>query len=223
MIRAVVFDFNGILADDDPIHMEALLRVAREEGLSFTRNEYKEKYLALQDSDCFREIWRAGNRTLDERKSADLIQRKGVYYFEAIRGRDVLFQGAREAVQAARLRGPVAIASGARETEIHHILAGAGLLSPFATIVAAEHVQKGKPNPEPFQVAWQRLRDVVRDLKVEECLAVEDSIGGLESARAAGLHCLGVTHSYPRERLEGKAHAVIDSIAEFPVWLEQQQ
>jgi len=145
MIRAVIFDFNGILADDDPIHMQALRLVAQEEGLTFTDGEYMEHYLPLNDRDCYQELWRKNQRTLRQGEIDDLIRRKSVYYFSAIEQKNVLFEGAADAVKAAAKRGPVAIASGASIGEIRHILGGAGLLSCFTTIVGAEDVRRGKP------------------------------------------------------------------------------
>jgi HAD superfamily hydrolase (TIGR01509 family) len=222
MIRAVIFDFNGILADDDPIHMQAFRRVAEEEGLTFTEDEYMERYLPLNDRDCFQELWQKNTRRLPDGKLEELIQRKSAFYFEAIAGKDVLFNGASEAVRAAAGRGPVAIASGARMGEIRHILNSAKLLECFSTIVAAEDVRRGKPGPEPFQLAFDRLKGHCKDLQPNDCAAVEDSLGGIHSANLAGIPCLGVAHSYSRERLEqAKPQWVIDSILQFEDWLSK--
>ena len=222
MIRAVIFDFNGILADDDPIHMQALRKVAREEGLAFTDDEYMERYLPLNDRDCFQELWRTNQRVLLHGELDDLIRRKSVYYFNAIERKNVLFDGAAEAVRAAAGRGPVAIASGASAIEIQHILRAAGLMDCFTTIVAAEDVRRGKPDPEPFRLAYERLREGHAGLDVNDCAAVEDSLGGIQAAQSAGMPCLGVAHSYPRQRLEAaKPRWVIDSISEFAEWLNK--
>jgi HAD superfamily hydrolase (TIGR01509 family) len=223
IVRAVIFDFNGILADDDPIHMQALLKVAREEGLNFTAEEYLERYLPLNDWDCFRELWKSRNKPLGKDDLESLIRRKSDYYFQEIRGRSVLFEGTAKAVGAAAARGPVGIASGARHKEISHILREADLLEYFAAIVAAEDVQHGKPHPEPFRLAWERLAALQPGLRIEDCLAVEDSIGGIESARAAGMPCLAIAHSYSRSRLEGKAQWVINSISDFADWLKKYE
>lgn len=221
MIRAVIFDFNGILADDDPIHMQALRRVVEEEGLTFTEDEYMEQYLPLNDQDCFRQLWQKHDRPLPPQKLKELISRKSDYYFSAIEQKSVLFEGAANAVRAAAGRGPVAIASGASIEEILHILSPAGLLGCFATIVAAEDVRRGKPDPEPFQLAFERLKQTCSDLAPSECVAVEDSLGGIRSAQAAGIACLGVAHSYPRGRLaEAKPQWMIDSISDFEEWLQ---
>jgi HAD superfamily hydrolase (TIGR01509 family) len=219
-VCAVIFDFNGILADDDPVHMKALRKVANQEGIDFTEEEYLETYLPLTDWDCFRILWSRNSRVLGENEISELIRRKGVYYFEMIANHRVLFEGAASAIEAARRRGPVAIASGARAEEIRHILGSADLLDSFAAIVAAEDVRRGKPDPEPFRLAYERLAAGSPGLKPTDCLAVEDSLGGIRSAHAAGLPCLGVAHSYPRQRLEGTADWVIDSISDFQNWLE---
>jgi beta-phosphoglucomutase len=222
MIRAVIFDFNGVLADDDPIHMQALRKVAEEEGLTFTDEEYMERYLPLNDRDCFRELWSTGQRALRPGELDDLIGRKSVYYFSAIEQKNVLFEGAPDAVRAAAARGPVAIASGASAGEIRHILGLAGLLGCIATVVAAEDVRRGKPDPEPFRLAFERLKEHWPELTPGNCAAVEDSIGGIQSAQSAGIPCLGVAHSYPRRRLEAaKPQWVIDSISDFGEWLNR--
>jgi HAD superfamily hydrolase (TIGR01509 family) len=199
--------------------MQALMRVVREEGLSLTEEEYLESYLPLNDWDCFRLLWKTYRRPLSAELTEALIRRKSAYYFQEIRPRNVLFEGAAEAVRAAAAKGPVGIASGARIEEIRHILGAANLLESFTAIVAAEHVRRGKPDPEPFRLAWERLKGVCPDLEAAQCLAVEDSLGGIESAQAAGMPCLGVAHSYPRARLEGRADWVIDSISDFGSWL----
>ena len=223
MIRALIFDFNGVLADDDPIHMEAFRKVAQEEGLSFTNEEYLEKYLPLNDRDCFQTLFAGHGRCLDDQALGQLISRKGVYYFRMIEGKPVLFENAATAVRAAAKRYPLAIASGARGAEIRHILAHGGLDTCFGTIVSAEDVQCGKPHPEPFLRAHEKLKERHRTLITAECVAVEDSIGGIQSAHEAGMRCVAIAHSYSPEKLRS-AHPewIIDSIAHFVSWLEKE-
>jgi beta-phosphoglucomutase-like phosphatase (HAD superfamily) len=223
MIRALIFDFNGVLADDDPIHMEAFRQVAEEEGLSFTDEEYLDTYLPLNDWDCFKNLFHAHAHPLSPQKLEELIRRKGVYYFRAIAEKTVLFTGAHHAVKAAADYFPLAIASGARRDEILHILRQGGLESCFSAIVAAEDVRFGKPHPEPFSRAHEKLKERDSTLKTSECVAIEDSIGGIESAHQAGMRCLAIAHSYGPDRLRS-AHPewIIDSISEFASWMERE-
>jgi HAD superfamily hydrolase (TIGR01509 family) len=223
MIRALIFDFNGVLADDDPIHMEAFRKVVNEEGLSFTDEEYLDTYLPRTDRDCFTILYREHGRQLSGDMLDELIRRKGVYYFQAIAHKSVLFSDAAIAVQAAAGRFPLAIASGARREEILHILKQGGIEGCFSAIIAAEDVRLGKPHPEPFSRAHAKLRERDGSLQACECVAVEDSIGGIHSAHGAGMRCLAVAHSYEPERLR---HAtpewVIDSLSEFVSWMEKE-
>jgi beta-phosphoglucomutase len=223
MIRALIFDFNGVLADDDPIHMEAFRRVADEEELSFTNKEYLDKYLPLNDRDCFRTLFADHARPLTQEHLDQLINRKGVYYFQMIAEKPVLFEKAVAAVRAAARRYPLAIASGARGTEIRHILSQGGLEACFSAIISMEDVRFGKPHPEPFLRAHEKLKERHQSLKPAECVAVEDSIGGIQSAHGAGMRCLAIAHSYDADRLRAaNPEWVIESIADFAQWLEKE-
>jgi beta-phosphoglucomutase len=223
MIRALIFDFNGVLADDDPIHMEALRQVAQEEGIAFSNEEYLDKYLPLNDWDCFKMLFSENARQLTPSKLDELIDRKSVCYFRAIAEKSVLFARAAEAVKAATQRCTLAIASGARAEEIRHILAQGALEDCFGAIVSAEDVRFGKPHPEPFLRAHEKLKKQDATLKVSDCVAIEDSIGGIQSAHEAGMRCLAIAHSYGPERLRGaKPEWIIESIADFVPWLEKE-
>jgi beta-phosphoglucomutase-like phosphatase (HAD superfamily) len=222
MIRALIFDFNGVIADDDPIHMEAFRRTAAEEGLTFTDEEYLDVYLPLNDRDCFTTLFAKYALPLPPEKLRALIERKGHYYYQAIEAKPVLFADAPEAIRAAAERYPLAIASGARFDEIQHILKQAHLDSCFDAIVAAEHVEHGKPHPEPFLKAHQQLNDRHGHLAISDCVAIEDSVGGIQSAHRAGMRCLGIAHSYGPERLrDAEAEWVINSISDFISWMKK--
>ena len=223
MIRALIFDFNGVLADDDPIHMQAFRRVTEEEGLSFTDEEYLEKYLPLNDRDCFTLLFQKYLRPLGPGKLEELIGRKGTYYFEAIEAKSVLFNHTASVVRTAAGHYPLAIASGARKDEIRHILSRSRLHDCFTAIIAAEDVTFGKPHPEPFLRAHEKLKEQDTSLKVSECVAIEDSLGGIESAHQAGMRCLAVAHSYHPDRLRrANPEWIIDSLADFAAWLEKE-
>src|SRR5262249_42559300 len=216
MIRALIFDFNGVLADDDPIHMEAFRQVANDEGLSFTDEDYLNKYLPLNDRDCFKLLFEKHSLPLSPSKLNELIERKGLYYFRAIEQKSVLFAEAASAVKTAAARYPLAIASGARKVEICHILEKGRLHDCFGAIVSAEDVEFGKPNPEPFLRAHAKLKERDRSLEVSECVAIEDSMGGIQAAHDAGMRCLAIAHSYRPERLQRlNPEWIIDSIADF--------
>jgi beta-phosphoglucomutase len=180
-------------------------------------------YLPLNDWDCFKQLFQKHERALNAETLAELIRRKSVYYFRAIAQKTVLFDNAATAVKAAATKHRLAIASGARREEIVHILKQGDLENCFSAIVAAEDVHFGKPHPEPFSRAHEKLKEEDPSLKLTECVAIEDSIGGIQSAHGAGMRCLAVAHSYGPERLSvAEPEWVIDSIADFISWMEKE-
>ncbi len=221
MFQAVIFDFNGVLADDEPIHLEAFQTIALEEGLSLTEKAYYERYLAFDDWDLFRALYGDHNLNLAGDALETLVARKSNSYYSLLGDRDVLFEGSDRAVRAAAESCPLGIASGARRDEIEWILKAGALETYFSVIVAAEDVDSGKPDPEPFLTATEQLSKRHGQLEAGRCLAVEDSGGGIRSAKSAGLQCLAVEHSYDRSHL-GEADWILASIQEFEPWIKER-
>ena len=122
-----------------------------------------------------------------------------------------VFEGARELVRALAGELPLAIASGARHEEIEAILRGLGLRDAFAAIVGVDDVERAKPDPLPYLEAARRLATSAPGLAPIECVAFEDSLPGIASARGAGMKVVGVAHSYSPEKLE-TAHRVVASL-----------
>ena len=211
MIEAIVFDFDGVLADSEPAHLAAFTEILADIGVTMTPADYYGRYLGLDDAGAF-ELAATENRLqLDPGQVAGLIERKAQIFDRAIAGGDVLFPGARACVERLAPHYPLGIASGALRHEIEGILAGAGLARFFDFIVASGETLRGKPHPEPYQRAAE-----LHGRAPGACLAIEDSRWGIESARAAGLSCVGITTSYPADALPG-AHRIIGSLAEFTV------
>jgi HAD superfamily hydrolase (TIGR01509 family) len=215
MLRAVIFDFNGVLIDDEPLHLELFQRVLREEGISLGREEYFTRYLGLDDRGCFSGAFRDCGRPLDERLLRELIRRKAGYYRETIEARLTVFPGVAKLIPALAAKYPLAIASGALRDEIDMILEKIGLKNCFQAIAAAEDVSEGKPNPEVFLKALALLNfgQSARRIQPADCLAVEDSRDGILAARRAGMKCLAVTHSYPASKFTD-VEAVVAGLSE---------
>ena len=132
--------------------------------------------------------------------------------FEAIVGsRDVLYDGAAACVRRLAARWPVGVASGAMRADIELILRGARLEDAFRFIVAAGETDRSKPAPDPYLRAAE-----LHGVAPSACVAIEDSHWGLQSALAAGMRTIGITHTYPRETLR-EAHVVVDSLSELTV------
>lgn len=215
MLRAVIFDFNGIIVDDEPIHFKLFKKVLGEEGIVLTEDAYYERYLGFDDRGAFTAGFREHNRDLDDRKLHQLIERKAVYYQEAIREQVAIFPGVQNLVTSLVETVPLAVASGALRNEIETILRTAGLLDHFNGIVSAEDVTRGKPEPEIFLKALATLNARPNNAAIEaaDCVVIEDSKEGIRGARRAGMKCLAVTNSHPAELL-GEANAVVGSLEE---------
>jgi beta-phosphoglucomutase len=167
-LKALVFDFDGVIANSEPLHFRGYRDVLAEEGLLLTERDYYAEYLGFDDVGAFEAIGRRHGSTWTAQHIAAL---------------------------------PIAIASGARGDEIRRVLVREELLECFAAIVAAEDTAVSKPSPDPYLRAVSLLASGFDHLTAAQCVAIEDSHWGLESARAAGLHTVAVTNTYPAEQL----------------------
>jgi len=200
VLRALVFDFNGVLVNDEPLHLQLFQRVLKEEGIPLTASDYYEKFLGFDDRGCFAgALADAGERATSTR-IARLIARKAAYYQEAVR-RDgyPFFPGAIELVREAAERLPLVLVSGALRDEIEGALRQAGLERAFRRLITAEDVERGKPDPEGYALAVAALNTEAplptRLIHPHECAAIEDSPAGLEAAAGAGLRTVGIAQT----------------------------
>jgi beta-phosphoglucomutase len=203
MRRAILFDFNGVLIDDEPQHCEALTAALAEYDIPLDRETYYREYLGFDDRECFRFTFARHGRPADAQAVATAIERKAQHYGAAIRRSMTLVPGACEFVRAAADEGlALAVVSGALRHEIDLVLEVADLRCHFSVVVAAEDVSAGKPDPQGFTRARKAL-----GLAPDQCVVLEDSLPGLEAAHAAGIRCAVLTTSHRADAL-GTADAV---------------
>jgi beta-phosphoglucomutase len=212
MIRAIVFDFDGVIANSEPLHFRAFHDVLAAEGVPLTEADYYARYLGYNDERAFREIGAEQGRRWDDRAIAGLIDRKALLMEEIEQHASVLFPGAREAIEQLARQCPLAIASGALRAEIERKLAREQLSAHFSVIVAGDDGVPSKPAPDPYLRAVERLAAAHGSISPSHCVAVEDSPWGLESAILAGLGTVGITHTYDQEAL-ARADAIIETMA----------
>ncbi len=212
MLRAIVFDFDGVIANSEPLHFSAFRDVLHEEGVVLTEAAYYTRYLGYDDVGVFEAVGTAHGAWTRERV-ADLVARKAVRLEALERGGSILFPGAAAAIRRASAAMPIAIASGAIGVEIRRVLQRERLMDCFTAIVAAEDAPVNKPAPDPYLRAVALLADACGGrLAPADCVAIEDSRWGLESARAAGLRTVAVTQTYEASALAGAADLIIDSL-----------
>ena len=231
MIRAVIFDFNGVLVDDESVHFELFREVLAEEGVAITEHDYHERYLGYDDRGCFAAALGDAGQAFDDARLDDLIARKARRYVEVAEKGLRYFPSAAETIAAMAARWPVAICSGALRSEIEYALDRLGRRDRVVAIVAAEDAHKCKPDPAGYLQTLEALRGHLgREpatgpaLEARECLVVEDSLAGIISAKGAGMWAVGITHTYTAPQLrQSGADAVIHGLDELtPDWIDRQ-
>ena len=203
-LQAIVLDFDGVIADSEPLHLTAFQQALAERGIELNAQDYSARYLGFDDVGLMQALARDREIPMNDREITALVARKGSKLQSLIHDGEVLFPGALDFIRAAASEVPLAIASGALRHEILEIVEGAGVASLFTTIVASGDTPESKPSPAPYRLAFEQLRQQTgRRLDPRRCVAIEDSRWGLESAQGAGLRCVGVTNSYPADELRG--------------------
>jgi beta-phosphoglucomutase len=212
-LQAIVFDFDGVIADSEMLHLRAYQHVLADEGVSITNQEYFDHYLGYDDVGVFKALAEHKGLPLDAGRMQQLIARKGERYESLAAAGDMLFPGAADFIRTAAATLPIAIASGALTHEIEEVLDRAGLRSLFPIIVGADQTERSKPDPQPYQVAFAQLRSLSgQDLQPWRSVAIEDSKWGLVSARGADLRCVAVTNTYPANELQADAELVVSGL-----------
>ncbi|OVE76470.1 hypothetical protein BVX98_06035 [bacterium F11] len=220
VLRAIIFDCDGVLIDSEPLHLAAFRKTLGAQGEGLTDELYKERYLALDDRDAFTKFYQESKQPLKKTELEDFVNQKTKIYQELVKSEGILaYPAVPEFVMAVSQRYPLAVASGSRRHELDLVLEAAGIRSYFEVVVSADDVQRGKPDPETFLKAVEALNATGKRssaIKPEECLVIEDSREGIRSAHAAGMKCIAVASSYPNFELS-HADLVVPSIAALRV------
>ena len=208
-IEGIVFDFDGVLADTERLHLHATQEALAGHGWTLDERAYFERYLGYGDRDLIIELARDLRQPIDEAQIEAFIAAKALRYREHVAAGLVLYSTAASCVARLGARYPLAIASGSLRSEIHDILSASGLREGFRAIIGADDCASGKPAPEPYLNAAALL-----GLDPASAVAIEDSHWGLASARGAGLRTIAVTTRYPASAL-GIADVILDSLDEI--------
>jgi len=213
MLKAVIFDFDGIIVDTEPIHYRAFQTVLNPLGLGYSWEEYMDRYIGFDDRDAFREVFRNAGKDLNFYHLDCLIDQKATVFEDIVKGGVSAYAGAVKLIKSLSGSVPLALCSGALERDIRPILGQLGIDSAFDVFVSADDVHISKPDPESYSTTVLRLAAAFPDLGIvpNRCLAIEDTPAGIASATGAGLRVLAVTNSYGAEALAG-AVGIIDSL-----------
>ncbi|MGA2915034.1 MAG: HAD family phosphatase [Sedimentisphaerales bacterium] len=218
MLKAVIFDFDGVISDSEPCHFAAYNKVLADFGIQIKEEEYYAEYLGFTDYEAFKDIQKRYKTDYKGLSIEQLIERKAEVFKNLIGKGSHLIDGIVELVGELETNNiKLAINSGATYADIKVMLAGSAIENSFDIIVSADDVSKGKPDPEGYLLVLKKL-NVVSDFPISagQCVVIEDSHWGITSAKKAGMHIIAVTNSFPADELKG-AEIIISSIRKLKI------
>ena len=208
--KAVIFDFDGVIVNSEPLHFRAFQEVLLHNGISISESEYYLELIGFDDKGAFKHIFKKHNRELDLQTYEKVLVDKSQTTMKLIRQADYsALPGAEQFIRAMHRKCPLAICSGALRPEIEAMLVGIGLRDCFAIIVAAEDVAIGKPDPSGYLLTTKLLSEKTNTpLQPEDCLIIEDAPIVIANVRPVGFKVIGVATSYPLDKLAHANYAV---------------
>lgn len=214
MFPATFFDFNGVLVNDEVVHFETFREVLAGLGVTLSEHDYLHRYLGFDDAGAFRAILEDAGQKPSSEQLAQLIEAKRPLYMARARAALPTFPGAAELVKRRAAAGPALVVSGALRDEVELGLEVLGVRSAILEIVSAEDTHVCKPDPEGYLLGIRWLAERGQEAAARRGLVIEDSLAGVEAAKAAALPCIGVTHTYSEsELLQAGSDAVVTSLA----------
>jgi len=216
MLRAIIFDMDGVICDSEPLHMKAFQQVLTEEGVAITDQEYYDRYLAHDDRGSFEAaLSEHGRPESDLLKMKSYLQRKARYFDALMSDGLVVYPGVEAFIKKAGVKYSLGLASGARRLEVEYVLKKGKIRDSFAAVVSADEVKNGKPQPEAFEMALRLMNQVrlegTREIGPAETLVIEDSPRCIHTAKGLGMKTVGMATSYKPEDLR-EADLVIDTL-----------
>ncbi|MBT3249601.1 MAG: HAD family phosphatase [Candidatus Pacebacteria bacterium] len=206
MIKAVLFDMNGVIIDDEHLHEMAFRETVKPFGIDLTHQLYLECCAGKTDRDGYESIPESFSVELPIDK---LLAEKNRRYAELFPENKKSYDGVLELIESLSKNFTLALTSSSSRAEVDLITNELDVRRFFKITISANEVNKGKPHPEPYLTTAKLLK-----LKPEKCVAIEDSRSGVSSAKAAGCYCIGVTTTHEEEDL-GEADLVVSSFSEI--------
>lgn len=205
MIKAILFDFNGVIINDEPVQMRAYQEVLEREGVGLTEEEYYAR-LGMDDRTFITDVYRAAEKEIAADKIAEITQAKSSKWREFISDELPLFEGVADFIKKMKNDFALGIVSMARREEIEFVLEQANLRDCFSVIISAEDVENCKPHPECYLKGFNaidsyRIKRSHLPMVHNDCLVIEDAPPGIAAAKSAGLKALGVTNTVSAEKL----------------------
>lgn len=220
VLKAVLFDFNGVIINDEPLHEKLLEKILIEENLRAKPGEYQEICLGRSDRACIRELLSRRGRVVTDQYLDDLCARKSRYYQQQLNELEKLpsYPGLEDLIfQLRAAQVTMGVVSGARRAEIEIVLQRLNIAQHFAVIVAGDEILTSKPEPDGYLLAVERLNQQFPGLALQpyECLVIEDSFPGIAAAKRAGMAVVGIANTYPYHMMQRQSNWAIDYLTDL--------
>lgn len=215
MLKVVLFDFNGVIINDEPIHQELIEDILLGENLTPKAYEFQELCLGRSDRTCLRDILARRSRLVSDDYLTKLIQKKSIAYRDKIEKLEKLpiYSGLETFLEKVQNKGlKIGLVTGALRSEVDLILQKAVLGRYFEVIVSGDEIINSKPNPEGYLLAVERFNRLDFNLRLQptECLVIEDSPAGIEAAKRAKMPVVGIANTYPFHFMQRLSNWAID-------------
>ena len=227
VLKAVIFDFNGVIINDESINQELIANILLGENLRPDSYDFQRFCLGKSDRDCLRDILKCRGRIVTEEYLTKLINNKATAYQQKLSELETLpiYPGLSEFLnQLQQQQLTVALVTGGLKQEAELVLAKAEIARYFSIIVAAEDTSESKnseskPELDSYLLAVEKINQQSPNLhlKPDECLVIEDSYSGIEAAKKAGMQVVGISHTYPLHMLQRRANWTVDYLADIEI------
>lgn len=219
-LKAVLFDFNGVIINDESIHERLIEQLLLEENLTLKPGEYRKVCLGRSDRACLQDLLASRGRVVNDTYLTQLLNRKAQAYALELQKIEKLplYPGLDDLISQVHSRNlKLVIVSGAIRKEIEVVLDRAQLAEHFQVVVAGDDITTSKPEPDGYLFAVERLNQEYPDLYLQphECLAIEDTFAGIQAAKKAGMEVVGVANTYPFHMLQRQANWTVDDFTDL--------
>jgi beta-phosphoglucomutase len=214
-LQAVLFDFNGVIINDEPIHAQLLEQLLLEENLLISKGDFQRLCLGRSDRAGITDLWAERGRIVVGKELDRLIARKADLYHQKLGDMEKLpiYPDLEDFIFRLQTTAcKLAVVSGALRSEIDLVLGRINLLDRFDVIVAGDDIMVSKPEPDGYLLAIERLQQKFPTMGIEaaNCLAIEDTFAGLDAAKRAGVKVVGIAHTYPFHMMQRRSDWAVD-------------
>lgn len=214
-MKIIIFDFDGVILDSENSHFIAFNEGLKNLNVNISEDEYYSKYISLDDRGVITNVVNDKNISVTNEEIDMIIKNKNDYFESRLIDNSKLFPGVEELIIQLSKNFVLSIGSGANRSEIIKTLKNNNIYDYFEIIVSADEVNNPKPNPETYN---RVLDNINIDFNINEIIVIEDSPGGIEAAKSAGLKCIAITNTFDNEEL-GKADIIVSNYEDILKYL----